>query len=72
MSEFEYNFGDTVRDVTGFTGVVTARSEFMNGCRRYCVETTGKADDTKEYWFDEGRLTLVDSGTVPPIPFAGG
>lgn len=51
--------------VTGFTGTVTGRVEYLTGCRQYLVQPRvgekGKYPDA--HWFDEDRLeadTLVE------------
>lgn len=64
--DFLFDFGDEVQDITGFKGIVTARSEYFNGCRRYCLEKTDDEKGMKDWWFDEGRLHLVQAGKVKP------
>lgn len=64
---FAYNLGDKVQDkVTGFKGIVTTRSEFINGCIRYGVQSQdlkeGKTIDPE--WFDERQLELVKKEAV--------
>ncbi len=54
--------GDKVKDgVSGFTGIVTARSEYINKCIRCEVspDKTDKGNLLDAYWFDEEQLTLV-------------
>jgi hypothetical protein len=51
--------GEKVKDsLTGFEGVATARTEYLYGCVRICVESLelDKDGDPKEVWFDEQRL----------------
>lgn len=49
--------GSTVRDtVTGFTGKVTARCEYLHGPARVHVETLNVVGDHHEAWLEEGRL----------------
>lgn len=39
MSAFKFNLGDELKDlVTGVIGVVVARTEWLNGCRRYTLD----------------------------------
>ena len=46
--ECEFELGDIVKDtVTGFAGMVTARSEFLNGCIRLAVTPTSLDKDGK-------------------------
>ncbi|GAI75720.1 unnamed protein product, partial [marine sediment metagenome] len=55
--------GDVVRDtVSGFIGVATGKSEYLNGCVRYCLEPmklTDKGDLIESHWFDKQQLEVV-------------
>jgi hypothetical protein len=59
--------GEIVVDsISGFTGVATAKTEWLYGCVRICV-TPKELKDGKpvdEQWFDEQRLTTDSSATV--------
>lgn len=58
MSKIE--FGKKYKDrVHGFEGIATARTEFLTGCARVCLETI-KDEQIKESWFDETRLEGVE------------
>ena len=51
--------------VTGFTGIITARVEFLNGCIQFCLKPKGtKPDgDTKDgVYFDESQLRYIGEG----------
>ncbi len=71
-------FGTTVTDsVTGFTGKVTARAEYITGCVQYGVtppvDKDGNVRDT--HWCDEGRLVVgpvavADTGGPQDVPNA--
>jgi hypothetical protein len=59
---FKIELNATVKDqVTGFTGVVTGRVEYLTGCRQYLVQPPVKKD--KEFvnsiWMDEDRLQVT-------------
>jgi len=59
--------GDKVRDIiTGFTGIVTVRSEYLNKCVRMGVQSQELKDgvpvDTS--FFDEEQLELIASAEV--------
>ncbi len=58
MKDFKIKLGVKAKDsVTGFSGIVVGRAEYITGCRQYCV--TPKADKNKmndANWFDEDRL----------------
>ena len=72
MTDQTIGLGDRVKDrITSFTGIVTAQSEYLNGCRRFGVqpETLTKDGALKEdKWFDEPTLVLVKKGVVLMIP----
>jgi hypothetical protein len=67
--------GDKVTDsLTGFTGIATARTEYLYGCVRILVEPTELRDGkpVEGQYFDEQRLAADSkvptggSGQVPP------
>jgi hypothetical protein len=57
---FKYDLGQEVKDkVTGFSGVIVARTDYMTGCVRYSVQCKkldkgGKPQDWQS--FDEDQL----------------
>lgn len=56
--------GVEARDkITGFTGIVTARIEYLYGCTQYSLVHRA-VDNKKGYteWFDEGRVEAVGAG----------
>lgn len=60
------SLGDRARDVvTGYTGVVVGRSEWLTGCSTYGLQTL-KADGTDActLWFDEARVEVVERGVA--------
>jgi hypothetical protein len=69
----KFKYGQTVRDITGYEGKVTAYSEFMNGCKQFCVETLDNDGCVTDKWLDEQRLELaphqpddvIEVGTEP-------
>jgi hypothetical protein len=70
--------GSKVRDtITGFEGIATGRSQFLNGCVSVCVtrsEVT-KDGEVKLEWFDEQRIEVVERGAFraqPSTATAGG
>ena len=50
--------------ITGFTGIITCKINYLYGCTQYgltpMVDKDGKYPDTK--WFDEGRLEIIGEG----------
>jgi hypothetical protein len=67
--------GDKVRDaVTGFTGIVVARAEWLNGCVRLVVQSQALDKDgnpTEGQNFDEDQMVLVKAGVVARPKKAG-
>ena len=55
---FKVKMGVKAKDrITGFKGVVTARAEYLTGCRQYLVQPSAKGGEWKGgEWFDEDRL----------------
>lgn len=57
--------GKTARDrVTGVTGTITARCEYLGESTRIRIENADKDGQPKEHWFAEERIGLkqADSG----------
>lgn len=53
----EIKLGNKVRDkVTGFTGIATAKIEYINGCIQYCVKPKVAKDNT----MSEGEYIDID------------
>jgi len=43
--KFKFNLGEELRDkITGYQGVVSARTEWLYGCRRYTVQSREMKD----------------------------
>ncbi len=62
------NFGKKGRDkITGFTGVITAKIDYMYGCSQYCltpeIDKDGKRVDGE--YFDEGRIEILEQVVTP-------
>lgn len=66
---FKFSQEDKVKDtITGFEGVVIARTDFINGCIRYGIQSIkldkeGKPIDVE--YFDEQQLVLVKAKPAP-------
>lgn len=54
--------------ISGFTGIITSRSEHLNGCDRYWiaprVDKDGKLPDG--CWLDDGELEIVPEKSTHP------
>jgi hypothetical protein len=67
-------FGDRVRDeVTGFTGIITAEANYMNGSHQFLVEPAVSPAGAHQAgaWFEARRLieapeNIVFYGATPP------
>lgn len=49
--------------VTGFTGTITGRAQYLTGCDQYNLVPPvkdGKLEPAQ--WFDEGRIEIVGAG----------
>lgn len=66
------NLGDRVRDrVTGFEGIVVARTTWLHGCVRLTVQPSGLDKDGKiqtAEGFDELQIEILGRGVVPATP----
>ena len=74
--DFKFELGTTARDkITGFEGLVTARSQWLNNCNTYRVQPRklidGKIQEAGH--FDEPQLELVpDEPTIEARRTTGG
>jgi hypothetical protein len=73
---FKFKNGDNVRDVvTGFTGVIMGRTQWLNGCVRYCVQSKVLKDGApNDFNFDEEQLELTGAARIiinKPVPTGG-
>lgn len=66
----DINLGDRVRDpITGFCGIVTALTTWLNGCQRASVQPESLKDgipQSSEH-FDVPQLELVDAAVHKPV-----
>jgi hypothetical protein len=60
--------GDRVKDnITGFQGIVTAKTDWKNGCTRFGIQSE-KLHDGKPIeveWFDEDQCSIVLEDAAP-------
>lgn len=73
--DFKFNLGDEVRErITGYAGVVLARTHWLHNCNTYGVKShelkDGKPIDA--IWFDEPSLELLEAKTMTPKRTTGG
>lgn len=50
--------------VTGFEGIATGRSEYLNGCVQWCLTPKAKKDGSvpEARWIDEGQIEVITGG----------
>jgi len=63
------NLGDTVTDtITGFTGIVVGRVEYLTGCIQFEVQPKGLKDGVpiNPKWIDEVRLGIQEASAGGP------
>lgn len=62
----EIELGDTVKCIyTGFIGIATAKTEFINGCVQYSIAPKWKRDDRlslEELGIDSESLVVIKKG----------
>lgn len=70
------NLGDTARDtITGYTGVVISRHEYLNGCVRFALQPTSLDKDGKvqaSEAFDVEQLEVIEESKPRSAALAGG
>lgn len=67
------HLGDKVKDkVSGLTGIVVARTEWLYGCIRLTVQPQELHDGrpVDGYTFDEPQAELIQRGAVPSMAVA--
>ncbi len=53
--------------VTGFTGIVVSKVEYLSGCIQFCIRPRMKAKDNempKSQYIDEGQLVVCGKGVA--------
>lgn len=75
MPDFKFNLGDIVTDsITGFNGIVTCRSQWLNNCNTYSVQSQDLKEGVpqKGQYFDEPQLKLLHVKKIIPHQNTGG
>lgn len=69
----EPQFGDTARDtITGFTGIVTGRCNYITGCDQILLAPPAKDNEYKRSeWFDLDRVEVITPNSYV-LPVAAG
>ena len=74
-NDFKFNLGDLVADiVTGFSGIVVVRCQWLNNCNTYGVQSVKLKDGVprERIYFDEPQLQLLRSGVFESSRSTGG
>ena len=69
MTDFKFELEDEVKDkVTGFEGVVVVRTQWLNGCNTYGVQSKKlhEGKPVERQHFDEPQLERIKTGIIPP------
>ncbi len=67
--KFTLENGTNVKsNISGFKGMITSRSDHLNGCNRYFVNPPVDKDGKlpEGYWFDEAELVKLEEPTLKP------
>lgn len=77
MKNFEFELGAELRDtITGFTGVVVCRTQWLHGCNVYGLQPRGLEKEggkpKERAHFDEPALELVIPSVAPKPRKTGG
>lgn len=63
----KYENGTKVRDIiTGFEGIITARTDYLNRCVRYGVQPQELHDGkpVEAQWFDEEQVEVIELNAI--------
>ena len=63
--KFKFALGVRVKDITcGFEGIITSRTQCLNGCLQYAVTPKVKdSGERQEAWYvDEAQIVEIDKG----------
>lgn len=72
---FQYELRSKVRDrVTGYTGIIVCRAEWLYGCRRYVVQSQEMKDGkpVEPMNFDEDAIEIVEAAPPHKMKSTGG
>jgi hypothetical protein len=73
--KFKFDVGDKVKDtITGFSGIVVYRTQWLNNCNTYGVAPQELKDGipVKNQHFDEPQLLMVDKESIKKSQGTGG
>ena len=65
---FKHELGKKAKcKITGFTGIISSRCEFLTGCDRYALQPTELKDGRPidAIYFDEAQIEIISEGIRP-------
>jgi hypothetical protein len=74
-ADFKFGLGDEVKcKITGYKGVVLARTQWLHNCNTYGVKSHDLKDGKpmEAVFFDEPSLEVIEEKTMPPKRDTGG
>mgnify|MGYP001612348269 CR=1 FL=1 len=74
-TDFKFDLGTKVKErITGYTGIIIARSQWIYNCNTYGVKSSELKDGKpmEAVFFDEPSLDLVEPPSVTPKRNTGG
>lgn len=73
QSDMTTQLGKRYRDtISGTEGIATARTTYLYGCVRVCLENLDEKGQPQDVWFDEQRLVDQNGDNVATDAKAGG
>lgn len=73
---FKYELGSKAKcKITGYEGLIVARTEWLYGCRRYVLQSSKIQDSGKPsepLSADEDGIDIVEAAAPHPMPSTGG
>jgi hypothetical protein len=58
--------------ISGFTGIITGRTEYINGCVQYAITPKAKDGKVESEWFDEQEVQVIGKGVDLSAAATGG
>ena len=64
-NDFKHELGKKAKDkISGMSGILTSRCEFLTGCNRYCISPQELKDGRpiEGMYFDEDQIEILSEG----------
>lgn len=72
---FKYELGSKAKcKITGYTGIITSRTEWLYGCRRYTLQAQELKDGAPvaSHYLDEDAIDLLEAAEPHRVSDTGG